>query len=191
MGFAPSADREKLAKRVVDDMIAKGYHSTCGNQGYRHMFYALSDMGYTEQLIKMITNPEYPGWGYMVASGATTVWERWEKEMQCEMHSFDHPMFSAYDGWLYEYLGGIKISDDAFACDKIVIAPQVTDGLDFVDCSIDTSRGKITSSWEKDGDYVEYKIQIPNGVTAQIRLNGKDEQTIKSGSYSFRLKNKV
>ena len=89
-------------------------HLSCGNQGYRHLFYALSNLGYTDELVRVLVNPAYPGWGYMAACGATTVWERWEREMQCEMHSFDHPMFGSYDGWLYEYLGGIRLAEDAF-----------------------------------------------------------------------------
>lgn len=187
LNLVPENMRADIAKRVINDIVAKNYHSTCGNQGYRHMFYALSDAGYTDQLIKTITNPEYPGWGYMVASGATTVWERWEKEMQCEMHSFDHPMFSAYDGWFFEYLGGIKIAEDAFGCDKIIISPKTDNELSFVNCSVNTVRGTIGSNWQKKENAVEYYIQIPNGVTAEINIEGIEKTTVTQGVYTFRV----
>ena len=151
------------------------------------MFYALSDEGYTDQLIKMITNLEYPGWGYMVASGATTVWERWEKEMKCEMHSFDHPMFSAYDGWLYEYLGGIKIDEDAFGCNKVIISPKIDNSLTFVNCNIKTIRGTVASNWQKKENIIEYYIQIPNGVTAEINISGLEKTVVSHGVYTFRV----
>lgn len=187
LNLVPENKRADIAKRVVDDIVAKKYHSTCGNQGYRHMFYALSDEGYTDQLIKMITNPEYPGWGYMVASGATTVWERWEKEMKCEMHSFDHPMFSAYDGWLYEYLGGIKIDEDAFGCNKVIISPKIDNSLTFVNCNIKTIRGTVASNWQKKENIIEYYIQIPNGVTAEINISGLEKTVVSHGVYTFRV----
>ncbi len=187
LNFVPENMRESIAKRIVKDIADKGYHSTCGNQGYRHMFYALGDTGYSEQLIKMITNPEYPGWGYMVASGATTVWERWEKEMKCEMHSFDHPMFSGYDGWFYEYLGGIKIAQGAFGCNKVIISPETDNQLNFVNCNIKTIRGTVVSNWKKQENHIEYYIQIPNGVTAEINIPGIQKTVVSQGVYTYRV----
>lgn len=184
--IAPEEDRKAIAKQIIRDIKARNYHSSCGNQGYRHLFWAMSDMGYIDDLITMIENPEYPGWGYMVKSGATTVWERWEKEMQCEMHSFDHPMFSAYDGWFYEYLGGIKLADDAFGANKVIIAPHLAKSLSFVKCAVDTLHGKVVSEWVKKKDCVEYHVEIPYGVTAELKLPGIAACTAKHGSYDFK-----
>lgn len=185
LGLAPEEDREEIAGHILRDIRGRNYHSSCGNQGYRHLFYSMSDMGYTDDLIRMIENPEYPGWGYMVACGATTVWERWEKEMQCEMHSFDHPMFSAYDGWFYEYLGGIRLAEDAFGADKAIISPVIARTLDFVKSSIDTVRGKIVSEWKKTRQGVEYHIEIPYGVTAELKLQGERARIVGQGVYDI------
>jgi len=170
LNLAPEGDRKFIAANIAKNMIDKNYHCTCGNQGYRHMFYALSDEGYIDDLIKMITNPEYPGWGYMIACGATTVWERWEKEMQNEMHSFDHPMFGSYDAWFYRYMGGIQIQDDAKACDKVRIKPYIPSEISYVKCSVDTLRGKIVSNWTKTDSGIRYEISIPSNTNAEIEL---------------------
>ena len=185
LGLAPEGDRAEIASNIIRDIKARNYHSACGNQGYRHLFWTMSDMGYADDLIKMIENPEYPGWGYMVACGATTVWERWEKEMQCEMHSFNHPMFSAYDGWFYEYLGGIKLAEDSCGADKLIIAPIAVNSLSYVKSSIDTVRGKVVSDWKKTSNGTEYHIEIPLGVTAELKIAGAEKQTLLHGTYDF------
>lgn len=186
LGLVPSGCEQKVADAIYADVVKHGYHSTCGNVGYRHLFYALSDYGYTDAVIKILTNPEYPGWGYMIAGGATTVWERWESEMQNEMHSFDHPMFGSYDAWLYHYLGGISVDEDAFGADKITIKPYIPTDISFVQCSFETVRGKIVSNWEKQSDgSVVYHVEIPAMTTATIEIGG-EKKTVGCGKYDFK-----
>jgi alpha-L-rhamnosidase len=176
--------KQRVAKNLFDNVVAHNHHSTCGNIGYRHLFYALSDNGYTDEVIKILTNPEYPGWGYMIANEATTVWERWEAEMQNEMHSFDHPMFGSYDAWLYAYLGGIKINMDSCGCDKVTVKPYIPANIDYVNCSFETVRGTIISNWKKVNGKILYHIEIPANTSAVICLNNK-EITVQSGIYDY------
>ncbi len=168
LNLVPKEDIEKVKKNLINDIVNKNYHSSCGNQGYRHLFSVLGDNGYIDDIIKILTNPEYPGWGYMLNNGATTVWERWEKEVTTSMHSFNHPMFSAYDMIFYKYLGGIRISEDAYAFNKVTINPLIPKDVDFVNCSFKTIRGKIQSNWKKIDNKVEFSIKIPYGIQAEF-----------------------
>lgn len=182
--LVPEEDEAAVAEKVYADVVNKNYHSSCGNVGYRHMFYALANHGYADAVIKILKNPEYPGWGYMVANGATSVWERWESKMSSEMNSFDHPMFGSYDAFFYAFLGGISVDDDAFACDKITIAPVTPEGMTFAKCSFKTVRGKIVSEWIKTEDNTSYHIEIPFGVTARVKICG-EEKKLTHGVYDF------
>lgn len=201
LGIAKVEDRSKIAANLAQNVIDHNYHSTCGNQGYMHLFYALTEEGYSDLLIKMITNPEYPGWGYMLACGATTVWERWESKMENIMHSYNHPMFGAYDAWFYMYFGGIVIGNESGA-KSITIKPYIPKSLNFVNCSFESIRGKIVSNWKKVDDSVHYSITIPtnskadllfekpiqtiNGMTVKSQM--KDNRfyvTVESGSYEI------
>ena len=143
----------------------------------------MGEQGETQLLLDVLKNPEYPGWGYMLENGATTIWERWEKTMQMEMHSFDHPMFASFDGIFYHYLAGIKIDEDAYACDKVTIKPQWNNHLTEVKASLDTVRGKIEAQWRFDGDGFVYNITLPEGINATFRGEklkvGKNEFFIK------------
>ena len=177
LGFAPENIKAKLIEHIKTDVINRGYHSTSGNQGYRHFFYVMGEAGETQLILNVLKNPEYPGWGYMLENGATTIWERWEKTMQMEMHSFDHPMFGSFDGIFYHYLAGIKIDDNAFACDKLTIKPHWNNHLTEVKASIDTVRGKISCEWRKLTDKVEVCLKVPFTASAKLdfcgTVNGK------------------
>lgn len=186
LNVAPERDRAAIAENVAKDVIAKNYHSTCGNVGYRHLFYVLGEFGYQDLAVKILENPEYPGWGYMVANGATSVWERWESEMSDEMDSFDHPMFGSYDAFFYAFLGGITVDDDAFACDKITIAPVKPSGMTCVNCSLNTIRGKVVSNWKEDEETTVYHVEIPFGITARFKAEGV-EKTLTHGVYNIKI----
>ena len=172
LGLCPAQEGAAIAGRVADNIAKFGYHSTAGNQGYRHLFYALADKGYNDLLHRMLINPEYPGWGYTIACGAVSVWERWEKTPQVDMHSFNHPMFGSYDGWLFNKVAGIELADDAVGADKLVISPSVLSGLSYVRAKIETVNGVVSSAWEKSAVDVKYSITIPANTQADIVIDG-------------------
>lgn len=170
LGLCPAADRKKLAASVAADIRAHGNHCTCGNQGYRHLFYALGEAGYNDLLTQMLLNPEYPGWGYMLVQGATSVWERWEKEMGSEMHSFNHPMFGSYDGWLFNVVAGINVAPDAIGADKLVISPRPAARMGKIFARIETLRGTVSVGYTPLKKGGRYEITVPANTSAQIIL---------------------
>lgn len=170
LGIVEDKNRQSVYRHLRESVVSHGYHITCGNQGYRHVMYELCEHGEVDLLIKVLKNPEYPGWGFMLASGATTVWERWEKENLATMNSFDHPMFGSYDATFYRFLAGIKIND-IFSGD-IEIAPKIPSEISQVDCSFLSARGKIAVSWVKSGEEVTYKVTIPASMRAKASFEG-------------------
>ena len=180
LGLCPKEVRSAVAKNAAENIVAMGYHNTTGNQGYRHMFYALSDEGYADTLHKMIVNPTYPGWGYMIACGAVSVWERWESEPKIEMNSFNHPMFGSYDGWFFHKLAGLELSNDAVGANRMRIAPILLQDVRFLKGEIDTINGKAASAWTRVDGGVEYVFTVPYNVEAEVVLRG-NEYEVNSG----------
>jgi alpha-L-rhamnosidase len=41
----------------------------------------------------------FPSWGYMLANGATTLWELWQDKTGPSMNSQDHHMMGSVDAW--------------------------------------------------------------------------------------------
>lgn len=176
-------DAETAAKELAEDVAGHGYHTTCGNQGYRHLLEWLGACGQAETAIALLKNPEYPGWGYMLACGATTVWERWEEDMKNLMHSYDHPMFASYDSFLYRHVAGLIVSSDARGADRFVIAPKFPAGIASARASVETVRGRAAVEWRRKGDKVTLTAEIPANTRAEFRLPVKAEN--KNGKFFF------
>lgn len=164
---------EGWAKAAAQDIAARGYHMTCGNQGYRPLFYRLAEYGYGDVLLKLLKNEEYPGWGYMLVKGATTVWERWESDVYTDMHSFDHPMFAGYDGFLYNFVAGIRTRECEDAFGEIVVEPLFSLPLKSVSARLDTVRGPVCVAWEKRGGKIVLRVSVPGNTRLTVRAKGK------------------
>lgn len=173
LDLVPEKQRPLVYAHLRESIINHGYHITCGNQGYRHVMYLLAENGDLDILIKVLENPEYPGWGYMLENDATTVWERWEKENLSVMNSFDHPMFGSYDAVFYRYILGIRINDISMS--DIEIKPVIPASLEHAEGSFETVRGLIKSSWRKENGKVVYEIELGPNVRAIAHFPTKTE----------------
>lgn len=171
LGICEENNKQIVMDHIVENIKKNNMHLTCGNQGYRHVFYLLCEYGYQDIALNVLRNKEYPGWGYMVENGATTVWERWESVMFNIMDSFDHPMFGSYDAIFFKYLGGINV--EGCGGDKITIHPTVPDSLSFVETKFNSVRGEISSSWKKEDKKVVHNIVIPSNNTFKLIFDRK------------------
>lgn len=51
---------------------------TAGFLGIKFLLSTLCDIGRSDIVYALITNTYYPGWGYSVINGATTIWKHWD-----------------------------------------------------------------------------------------------------------------
>lgn len=147
----------------------KGHIST-GLVGAQQLMRLLTQYGRSDLAWKLATNMDYPGWGYMVKQGATTIWELWNgNTADPAMNSHNHVMLLGdLITWFYENLAGIK-SDPAHPGFKhIVMKPLVVGDLKFVKASFKSPYGLIVSNWKNEGDTFEMYIEIPVNSTATV-----------------------
>lgn len=55
--------------------------------------------------------------------------------------------------------------------------------LGYLHASYDSPYGKITSDWKYEKNRIVYTFEIPANMTATVRLEGCDSETLKAGSY--------
>jgi alpha-L-rhamnosidase len=181
MGLVPEEEQpralEVLAHDIVD--LHQGHLST-GIFGTKYMLNALTDLGRADLAYGMVNQRTFPGWGYMLENGATTLWEHWA--MSDNTYSHNHPMFGSVSEWFYKGLGGINPASDAVGFDKVMIKPHPVAGLDWVKTSYNSVRGKIVSEWKKDGDKFKLRVRVPVGASATVFLPAKDESSIAEGA---------
>ena len=106
--------------------------------------------------------------------------------MTNEMHSFNHPMYGSYDAFLYKFLGGIDVAEDAFGADKLTVAPVFEDGIDFVETTYKTVRGMLEVKWQRSESGVELDITVPPTSTVDL-LCGGEKRELKAGRYTLKI----
>lgn len=188
LGIVKEEEKERVLQALIEDIEARDYQMTCGNQSYRHLIGVLASEGRSDIVYRLLINKKYPGWGYMLACGATTVWERWEdtiSETEENMHSYCHPMFGSYDYWFYQYLAGIKPQSETECMYRFTIEPCVLEEITYVNASLETLHGRIEVSYRVKNGKVEYSVKIPPNTTADVKVYGKAPLILSSGTHIF------
>jgi alpha-L-rhamnosidase len=168
--LVPEHQRERAVEALVHLIrqgrgVGGGKLST-GILGTKFMLDVLSDAGRADVAYEIVNRTDFPGWGWMLENGATTLWEHWEKDANTFSHS--HPMFGSVSEWMFRWLGGIQPAPDALGFDSIVIRPQFVSGLDWVRSSHRALPGLIVSQWRRDTERVIMDVEIPVGCTALV-----------------------
>ena len=174
---------EKIRKKILVD---NNGHTSTGLIGSQWVMRTLSDYGNTDLAYKLTTNTTYPSWGYMVANGATTIWELWNgNTADPGMNSQNHVMLLGdLLTWYYENLAGIRSDKTEVAFKKIIMKPNLPTGLDFVNASYNSMHGLIKSEWsvrtlqrspaepseKKDASQFEWTITIPANSSAAVYI---------------------
>ncbi len=177
--IVPESARPKVIAYLVKDIEAHGSHLTTGILGTKFMLDVLSRDGHADLAYAIVTQPDFPGWGWMLKNGATTLWEHWE--FSDNTFSHNHPMFGSVSQWMMNWLGGIQPDAGAAGFDRIVIHPQTPKGLDWVKSSYRSIRGTIVSNWSRLGRSLKFEVEIPINARAQISLPAKSVAAITEG----------
>ena len=102
---------------------ANGDHLATGYAATDELLNVLSETGHSDLAYKVLTQTTYPSWGYEIAHGATTVWEKWDAiepngsydDQGAGIDSFNHPAEGGAADWMYADLGGIQSEAPGFA----------------------------------------------------------------------------
>jgi len=158
-------------------------HLSTGILGTKFMLDQLSRNGYHDLAMKIVMQPDFPGWGYMLANGATTLWEHWA--FDDNTYSHNHPMFGSVTQWFYNWLGGIQPGEDATGFNRIIIRPETKGSLSWVNCSYNSINGKIVSNWSKNSGDLTMIIEIPANTSALVCFPTSDMDKVKSDGLSL------
>lgn len=173
---------EKDKQATIDSLLhaidnAPGRHFTTGIFGTKYILEALSKNGYSEKVFEIVNSTAFPGWGYMIEKGATTLWEHWAGSD--DVYSNNHPMFGSVSAWFYRYLGGIRPIEEHYGFKKFIIAPTIPASLLHVDCEYQSPYGKIVSNWKKTQSGYTFQIIVPAGTIAMLNLPFKNTTKIE------------
>lgn len=135
-----------------------------------------------ELAVKLLTSHrEKASYGYLMDMGATTLWEYMTGKA-----SHNHPMFCSPVACFFKYLLGIRQTADSYGYEKVIVSPEIVDGLDFCSGSFMTVKGEFALSYEKNDGKISLSVTIPENVKAALKV-GTFERELKAGVNSFVL----
>ena len=181
----PPDKRPAAAKRLVDEIAAKGDHLSTGFVGVGHLTPTLTREGYVDVAYKLLLQETFPGWLYSVRNGATTIWERWdgwtkEKGFQDPgMNSFNHYSLGSVGEWMFDTVAGLGLDPELPAYKHIIIHPRPGGGMSFAKAEFQSIHGQIVSDWKIENGQFRLNVTIPANTTADVFLPAASADAVK------------
>jgi alpha-L-rhamnosidase len=167
--LVPESDRTAALAILRKDVEAHGGALTTGIFGTKYLLDVLSTEGMEELAGRLVLRRAFPGWGYMLDNGATTLWETWKPSDNT--YSQNHPMFGSVEEWAMKHALGISVPEDAAGCDRVVIRPKPVAGLTWAKghwfCP---GKGFVRVDWKRMDGKTTLNVELPKGVTARVWL---------------------
>jgi alpha-L-rhamnosidase len=180
--------------------------------GVENLLPVLAEHGHLDTAYRILQQPDYPGWGYMNARGATTIWERWDgirpdgSLQDVGMNSFNHYGLGSVGDWLYRTVGGIAPAAPGYQ--RLLIAPRPGGSLTTATTSLTSRYGPVRTEWRKTGAALTLSVVVPPNTTATVRVpapaagavtapaeavpqgygDGAAAYTVASGSHTFTVR---
>ncbi len=201
VGLVPEKQIPAAAAALIARLAANDHRMATGFLGTKSLLPALTASGHHDEAARLFQSRKFPSWGYEVANGANSVWERWDSfttehgfngangKQNSAMNSFSHYAFGAVMEWAYRVLAGIDTDGAGYR--RIIIHPRPpTPGsnpdqtpINWVKAHYDSINGRIASAWKLDSGTFTLDVTIPANTTASVFLpNATAERATESGA---------
>lgn len=201
-GMTSGDETRTMADNLVRLIDESDGHLRTGFPGTPYILFALSDNGRVEKAFELLLQRTPPSWLYMVESGGTTIWERWDalrpdgtvntadlKDGASDensgggMVSFNHYAAGAVGDWLYRRVAGLEPIEGGYR--RFRVAPLVGGGLTWARGSVTTPYGTATSSWTIADGIFRLRVDVPVSTSALVVLPEGNEVECFSGHHEF------
>ena len=167
-GVPPEELRDELKAKVEHVIRVQNHgHLDTGMHGTYFLMKYLLAADRNDLIYDMVSQRDYPGWGYMLANGATTVWEGWTGQ------SHIHDTLISIGAWFTQGLAGIRSDGSSAGFKHFLVKPAVVGGLSFVKGKYHSIHGEIVSDWRVDNRRFNLSVTVPPGTTATVTVPGQ------------------
>lgn len=129
----------------------------------------LCDAGESQLAYEILMNHDCPSWLYEISQGATSIWESWQAILPDGTNShlsMSHYAYGCVGDFMYRHILGIQKEEAGYR--KILLMPDISEYFSYAGGSLDTPYGKLEFYWEKQGEKILCKGQIPFGTEANL-----------------------
>ncbi|MGW0227790.1 family 78 glycoside hydrolase catalytic domain [Actinopolymorpha singaporensis] len=167
-GLVPQGRYDRVLDRLVADVHDRDDHLDTGVIGTKFLLPLLSRNGLADLAFTVATQRTYPGYGFWIEQGATSLYEHW----QADSRSRNHHFFGHVDQWFIEDLVGVTPAEPGFT--RVRMRPLPPTELGRARVRLDTVRGRVAAGWERRGAGYSVRVDLPPGVTAEVHVPTPD-----------------
>eukprot|EP00931_Biecheleriopsis_adriatica_P043234 TRINITY_DN24729_c0_g1_i1.p1 TRINITY_DN24729_c0_g1~~TRINITY_DN24729_c0_g1_i1.p1 ORF type:complete len:792 (-),score=99.85 TRINITY_DN24729_c0_g1_i1:157-2472(-) len=164
-------DKEQMAlTRLLSLLQSDGIET--GIIATKWLFPLLSRYEQTGLGLKLASSTAFPSWGYMIAKGATTIWEHWDAYHNPSgdtMSSHNHPAFASVGAWFYTDLVGIRVDRTPIELGPSLLSYDPL--LPSASGELHTAHGLVAVRWHMRPN-VHIEGQCPVDCIVRIPLDG-------------------
>ena len=191
MGHLPPERTEASQARLLEAIEKYQGHLATGTPTTIYLLRHLADHGHQDLAYRLVMQPDYPSFGFMVDHGATAMWERWDAwhptlgYNPANMNGLNHIGFNSVYEWLFGSLSGIRPDPDQPGYKHFFIEPKPPRDLDWVKARYESVRGPITVEWKRDQGMVNLAVSVPANTSATVQLPDGTSRHLESGRHQF------
>jgi alpha-L-rhamnosidase len=174
MGVTPEPLRPAVLQRLEDEiLVQKKGHVDTGIHGTAYLIKSLLGQNRNDLVFAMVNQKTYPGWGYMLEQGATTLWEQWDGE-----NSLLHSSFVSVGSWFIEGVAGIQLDPARPGYRHFFIRPGIVGDLTSARGEFDSIYGKIVSDWKVSKEELTLTVEVPVNTSATVFVPTDDPTSV-------------
>jgi alpha-L-rhamnosidase len=180
-GMVPEKEEDAVFKQMLDKIVIKDkIHLSSGLIGIQWLMRELTKRGRADVAFTIATQKDYPGWGYMVEKGATTIWELWNGDTaNPRMNSHNHVMLLGdLIPWMYGDLAGLKNHPTYSGFKRMWMEPRPTESLTYAKASTETPYGTAKSEWMLNEGTFTWHVVVPANTRANVLVPAESVDAI-------------
>jgi alpha-L-rhamnosidase len=174
LDLVPEGERDRVVQSLVAKVKTAGNKLEAGFIGTMPTFYALTDAGYGDMAMEMLKE----GWFHMLSNGDGSTLGESPYTHYGGYGSGHHQFGACIAGWFYRCLAGIRPGTSAPGYKKFIIRPAILCELTWVKADYESVYGKISSSWQREGDKLTLSVTVPPNTTAEVYVPAKEAEKI-------------
>ena len=169
----PPADLRPSIESQLEQLIRKQRHLDTGILGTYFMIEALTADDRPDLVDLFVNTEEPPGWGAMLARGATCIWEQWDGG-----NSRCHSSYLSIGAWFVKGILGLRPEPQQPGFKHFTVKPGLYEKLSFASGECGTQFGRIGCAWKQERGRFSLDLQIPVNTAATVFLPARGPDAI-------------
>ena len=164
-GVLDAGGRSRAVARLLQ-LLAEGEDQlTVGEIGLPALLRTLSAAEEHEQIYRSVVQTRGPGYGQMLADGATSLCEHWPGLRS--RRSTNHFMLGGIGTWFLQSVAGLAQAADGVGWRGAVVSPRPLASVPSASLHFDSPAGAYAVDWRRDGESLRLHVQVPDGAQAR------------------------